>query len=226
MKKRIFRVIPAALAGVTVLSLIVACAGLRGEVMRGALLVLLACFAAVTAVCVLLYGGRERSVLYKIGFALTHVGLIAFIAGNLLFACVGTILTVSVPVGGNTLYSSVRRESGDFVELGFGIAVKSFEIERYEDGGDKRYAAELILDDGGDVKNPVLEVNRPARIGGWKIYLMSYHGDGDAQYVDLALKKDPLEYCSAGGCVCVIAGAFLMCLFPKGKRHGGGGEPA
>ena len=74
----------------------------------------------------------------------------------------------------------------------------------------------IDLDNGREVTQEVIEVNKPLRINGWKIYLMGYEETYHA--ASFVFKYDPAESIQLVGYWMLIVGAFLMVLIrPKGK---------
>lgn len=156
-----------------------------------------AVFAIVQVICLALY--KPGISLYKIGFYLLHAGLLVVLVGFLAYAVAGEQLNVEVPVNSTgSFYTSVQREDGESVDLGFGIRVSKFTLEKYEDtGNDKYYRADLTYIDPTTFaqEDSYLEVNNTDRRNGWKIYLMSYndgastlrnlYGIGEDQYYDV-----------------------------------------
>ena len=67
----------------------------------------------------------------RIGFYLMHVGVAVFLLGTLLFKITGEYVTVSVPIDSYTYYSSIIKEDGTEMDLGFEFAVTDFATDYY-----------------------------------------------------------------------------------------------
>lgn len=158
----------------------------------------------------------------RIGFYLTHAGIVLLLAGFALFELIGDSVTAAVPVGGEAYYSNIQRENGEVCDLGFNFRVDSFAVESYEDGSDKQYSAGLSFADAVTLKieSRELSVNHTVRKNGWKIYLMNYGyaADGIGEYVNLLFRRDPGEYVVKAGAAVLIAGTVLELLAANGIR--------
>lgn len=159
--------------------------------------VVFAVFAILQVICLAIY--KPGISLYKIGFYLLHAGLLVMLVGFLAYAVAGEQLNVEVPVNSSgSFYTSVQNEEGETTDLGFGMRISKFTLEKYEDtGNDKYYRADLTYIDPTTLAqdDSFLEVNNTDRRNGWKIYLMSYndgastlrnlYGIGEEQYYDI-----------------------------------------
>ena len=208
------------LALLTAVSLVIAVVASTGTVLRVAAWVALIIFAVLQTVCILLYKGNGRSIIYRIGFFLLHAGLVLALTGCGIYAVFGEEVYAPVPVGNGVHYSEVMRENGELISLGFSISVESFSVEKYPDTGmDKFYDAQIsIMDSNFKESEFSLQVNKPIRYGGWKIYLMSYEESDGMTYVSLLFKKDSAELITTLGFSFVIVGSFFLCLFPSERR--------
>lgn len=159
----------------------------------------------------------------RIGFYMTHAGIVLLLAGFALFEIGGDSVTATVPVSSdvNVYYSNIQRESGEICDLGFNFCVENFEVETYEDGSDKQYTADLLFADEVTLKveKAELSVNHTVRRNGWKIYLMSYGDD----YINLLFRCDPGEYVVKAGVVLLIAGTVTELLIAnvRAKKEDG-----
>lgn len=182
---------------------------------------ILTAFAVLQIVC--LFMMKPAFSLRKAGFYLLHIGLVLFLCGSFVFYLFGQSIPAYIPVDETMTYTNIQRENSDtLVELGFGLGIKNFKVEKYEDTGtDKYYEAILIIEDQTSLlqTEKKLTVNRPVRENGWKIYLMNYTASSDGSYdVYLLLKKDPAEYISDAGICMIVLGTFIMCF---GRRKEG-----
>ena len=162
----------------------------------------------------------------RIGFYLTHAGIVLLLAGFALFELGGDSVTAAVPVDetGGTYYSNIQRENGEVCDLGFNFRVDSRNIEYYEDGSEKQYSSMLSFADAVTltVENREISVNHPVRENGWKIYLMSFtyaaDGTADYDYVNLLFRRDPGEYVVKAGVLVLAAGTVLELLVGNAVR--------
>lgn len=169
----------------------------------------------LTALYLILH--RVKGALFKkIGFYLTHVGLVLLLVGFAVFELWGNSISLAFPINSESFYSRVQRENGEIYELGFNMRVDSFETELYEDGSPKQYYAELAFADSITLKidKMSLSVNHPIYRGGKKIYLM---GESDGT-VNLLIREDPGEYSVKAGAVLVIGGCICSLIAGNIKR--------
>lgn len=212
MKIRPYTLVTAALAGITLfflISTVLFSVGVPIDFHGGAVTAVLTFGGGLSAVS-LFTAKVSGNPAKKIGFFLTHVGIVVLLAGFALFALHGDTVTASVPIGGDTYYSNIQRESGDLCELGFHFRVDGFSVETYEDGSDKQYRATLSFADPVTlrVETEEISVNHTVHRGDWKIYLMNYGGG----YVHLLFRHDPGETVVKIGAVLMIAGTVTELL--------------
>lgn len=209
----------------TVIATVMGNAGTEDSIFTSVWVVfVLAAYVAVQIIC--LFTLKPKFTLYRAGFYLLHVGLVLFLAGSFVYFAWGDKLSVAVPVDPSGTYNQIKRQEPDasgneYVKLDFDMGVSDFKVEKYpaEDGlpeSDKYYEATLMIVPDGtrEVTAVPLIVNKPYRVGGWKIYLMGYDG-GAGETVSLMMKKDPAEFVETAGLWMVIAGAVVMCLLKK-----------
>lgn len=209
----------------TVIASVMGNAGTEESVFADVWVVLiLAAFVAIQVIC--LFTLKPQFTLYRAGFYLLHIGLVLFLAGSFIYYISGDKLDVAVAVDPTATYGQIKRISDDpsqteYVKLGFDMGISDFKVEKYaaEDGlpaSDKYYEATLMIVPDGtrEVTSVPLAVNRPYRVGGWKIYLMGYDG-ASGSTVNLMLKRDPAEFVCTAGLWMVIAGGVVMCLLRK-----------
>lgn len=218
--KKFYTVSYMLLFALTLVSLVIAAIASAGILLRMAAISGVIVFSLLQAVCLSLYRGAGRSISYRIGFALLHMGLLCFIGGSFVFIIAGEKATAAVPVGDGVYYTEIMRDDGSVADFGFSVSVVSFTVEKYKDTGlDREYNAVLSIgEDGAVPKEANLRVNHTVRCNGWKIYLMSYSDGSGSEFVTLLFKRDPAEFITTAGCVFVIAGAFAMCLLPQVPR--------
>ncbi|MBP5514273.1 MAG: cytochrome c biogenesis protein ResB [Bacteroidaceae bacterium] len=112
-------------------------------------------------------------------------------------------------------------EENRVVETPLAIELQRFIMETYDNGAPKRYASEIVVrTKSGDVKHAVVDVNKPVRIGGWKIYQYGYDTQKGAQsqMSILELVRDPWLPAVYTGIYMMLFGALLM-FMRKGRKE-------
>ncbi|MBE6709543.1 MAG: cytochrome c biogenesis protein ResB [Ruminococcaceae bacterium] len=228
MKRRVHTVIGLLLLGITLFFLVLTILFSAGVPVnfRGIAVTAVLTFGGILMAGSLVFARPSGNLPKRIGFYLTHAGIVLMLAGFALFELGGDSVTAAVPVSEEvyTYYSNIQRENGEICDLGFNICVENFEIERYDDGSDRQYSADLLFADAVTLKveNKELSVNHPVRKNGWKIYLMN-HGkgftaDGIGEYVNLLFRRDPGEYVVKAGVIVLAAGTVLELLVGNAVR--------
>ena len=107
-------------------------------------------------------------------------------------------------------------------QLPLTIELRRFLLEQYADGSPKRYASELtvITRDGRHVEATV-DVNKPLRVDGWKIYQYGYDETKGAQsdISILELVSDPWLPLVYSGIYMMLAGAVVMFIVGARRRR-------
>ena len=112
-------------------------------------------------------------------------------------------------------------EENRVVETPLAIELKRFIMETYDKGQPKRYASEIVVrTNSGDVKHAIVDVNKPVRINGWKIYQYGYDTQKGAQsqMSILELVRDPWLPAVYSGIYLMLFGALLM-FMRKGRKE-------
>lgn len=112
-------------------------------------------------------------------------------------------------------------EENRVVETPLAIELQRFIMETYDNGQPKRYASEIVVrTKSGDVKNAIVDVNKPVRISGWKIYQYGYDTQKGAQsqMSILELVRDPWLPAVYTGIYLMLFGALLM-FMRKGRKE-------
>ena len=112
-------------------------------------------------------------------------------------------------------------EENRVVETPLAIELKRFIMETYDNGQPKRYASEIVVrTKSGDVKHAIVDVNKPVRINGWKIYQYGYDTQKGAQsqMSILELVRDPWLPAVYSGIYWMLFGALLM-FMRKGRKE-------
>jgi len=228
MKRRIPAVIGLLLLGITLLFFVLTVLFSAGIPVnfRGITVTAVLTAGGILSAAALVFAKPSGSLPKRIGFYLTHAGIVLLLAGFALFEFSGDSITAAVPVSKEvyTYYSNIQRENGELCDLGFNICVKNFETEKYDDGSDRQYYADLLFADEVTLKveNAELSVNHPVRKNGWIIYLMNYSHAADEiyewEYVHLLFRRDPGEFVVKAGAAMMIAGTVLELLIGNGIR--------
>ena len=109
------------------------------------------------------------------------------------------------------------------VEPGFSIELHQFTVDYYENGMPKRFASDISVyaEDGQDIRGTV-EVNKPLKVNGWKIYQYGYDSmlGSESPYSVFLLVKDPWLPAVYAGIFLMLAGALAQ-LFTRHYRRWG-----
>jgi len=230
MKRRIHTVIGCLLLGITLFFLVLTVLFSAGVPVnfRGIAVTAVLTVGGILMAASLVFARPSGNLPKRIGFYLTHAGIVLLLAGFALFELAGDSVTAVVPVGGETYYSNIQRENGEICDLGFHFRVDSRQIEYYEDGSEAQYYAGLAFADPVTLKvdGEWISVNHPVRRNGWKIYLMSfvYAADGGGEHVNFIFRRDPGEYVVKAGVAVLIAGTILELLVGNAIRPKKEGE--
>jgi len=105
-------------------------------------------------------------------------------------------------------------EKKEVVELPFVIELKSFTIDEYDNGKPKCFTSEVAAyTPNGEVKEALIQVNKPLTIGSWKIYQSNYDKTLGkwSRYTVFDLIKDPwLPAVYVGICMMLAGAVFLF----------------
>ena len=162
-----------------------------------------------------------RFKLKEIPFLLNHLGVFLTIVAATLGCAEVQKLQMTV------YYDSPERmaisDDGVTVEPGFSVELHAFTIDYYEDLTPRRFASDISVktEDGAILRGEV-EVNKPMKVNGWKIYQSGYDvrmGD-KSPYSVLMLVKDPSLPAVYTGIFLMLAGAVSLLIirrYPKRK---------
>ena len=219
MRQRIHSLISLGLLGFTLIFLLLTVVFSTGSPVnfRSPAVTAVLTFGGLLTAASLFFARPAGNLPKKLGFFLTHAGIVLLLAGFALFELAGDSITAAVPVGeaNETYYSNIQRENGEICDLGFHFRAESRRTDVYEDGSAKQYSAVLAFADAVTLKidREELSVNHPVRRNGWKIYLMSFtpasvSGSG-SDCVNLILRHDPGEFVVIAGVILLTAGTIL-----------------
>ena len=240
----------ALVSAVLLLMTVLASAGVTGVWNGMPIVAILSVFGVALAVSVVAFNPKKN--FYSLGFYVSHIGIVLFLIGSLVYAVSGEVTNAAPPnlksitptmeyqlmQQGFTerdiqnlkgYYNQVGKSdgSGEIIDLGFHFRVVDFKTELYEDGQPKYYEATIeFLNKDNTVETEKLTVNHPVYRGDWKLYLMdvgtNYYG---FQEVQIMFKQDSTEFLSDAGIILLVMGTFMICLIrPRDKHEGEGGK--
>ena len=154
----------------------------------------------------------------EIPFLLNHLGVVVAIVS----ATLGNADIRSLQM---TVYTDEPEwravdDAGAVQEPGLAIELHQFTMELYPDNTPKRFASDISVytEDGKNLRGTV-EVNKPLKVNGWKIYQYGYDvmQGPDSTYSIFQLVKDPWIAWVYLGIFLMIAGALCLMLFMAPK---------
>ena len=158
----------------------------------------------------------------EIPFILNHLGVVvAIVAATLGNA---DIQSLQMTVFTDEPEWRAVDDDGTLYEPGLAIELHRFTMEEYADGTPKRFASDITVytEDGKAVQGTV-EVNKPLKVDGWKIYQYGYdvRMGPESTYSVFQLVRDPWIFWVYLGIFMMIAGALCLMLFmaPKPVRE-------
>ena len=154
----------------------------------------------------------------EIPFILNHLGVVvAIVAATLGSADMQTLQLTSFT--GDAEWRAVD-ETGRMVEPGIAIELRQFTMEEYPDHSPKRFASDVTVytKDGKNVSGTV-EVNKPLKVNGWKIYQYGYDvmRGPESTYSVFQLVRDPWILWVYIGIFMMLAGALCLMFFMAPK---------
>ena len=157
----------------------------------------------------------------EIPFILNHLGVVvAIVAATLGNA---DIQSLQMTVFTDEPEWRALDDDGALQEPGLAIELHRFTMEEYADGTPKRFASDIAVytEDGKTVQGTV-EVNKPLKVNGWKIYQYGYdvRMGPESTYSVFQLVRDPWIFWVYLGIFMMIAGALCLMFFmaPKPVR--------
>lgn len=142
---------------------------------------------------------------------LNHLGL--FIV--LLCATLGSVdkRVLEMTLNEGETVSEAVAEDGTTYDTNLYVRLDDFTMETWPSGMPKRFASDVVVRDRtGKEMAGVIEVNKPLKVDGWRIYQYGYDEEAGVKGTTSILQfvKDPwLPYVMAG-IFMMLAGAFLM----------------
>ena len=154
----------------------------------------------------------------EIPFILNHLG----VAVAILAATLGNADMQNLQLTAFTGEAESRAvdETGRMVEPGIAIELRQFTMEEYPDHTPKRFASDVTVytKDGKNVTGTV-EVNKPLKVNGWKIYQYGYDvmRGPESAYSVFQLVRDPWLPWVYIGIFMMLAGAICLMFFMAPK---------
>ena len=154
----------------------------------------------------------------EIPFILNHLGVVIAIVA----ATLGNADTQTLQM---TVFSDMPKwraidDNGEVHDPGIAIDLHSFTMEEYPDHTPKRFASDItVYTEDGDSVQGIVEVNKPLKVGGWKIYQYGYDTSRGAYsaYSVFQLVRDPWIFWVYLGICMMLAGAVCLMLFMAPK---------
>ena len=150
----------------------------------------------------------------EIPFILNHLGVVVAIVS----ATLGNADTQTLQLTAFTDKPEWRAVDGEGMvhEPGLAIELHTFTMEQYDDGLPKRFTSDITVytEDGKTVRGTV-EVNKPLKVNGWKIYQYGYDPSRGAEspYSVFQLVRDPWITWVYLGIFMMLAGALCLLFF-------------
>ena len=155
----------------------------------------------------------------EIPTALNHLGLFVTLVGATLGSADKHELMMTLHEGETV--SKAETESGMSYETGVSVRLDDFTMEVYPSGMPKRFASDVVVTGrSGKQTTAVIEVNKPLKVDGWKMYQYGYDEEAgtESEMSVLQMVKDPWLPLVYAGIFMMLAGAFLM-LFTGFKKE-------
>ena len=165
----------------------------------------------------------SRFQLKEIPFLLNHLGVFVAIVATTLGSADRQQLQMTVAYEA----PEWRALSNDYgvVEPGFTMELHQFAVDYYENGMPKRFASDIsVHTEDGKILRGTVEVNKPLKVNGWKIYQYGYDTmlGSESPYSVFLLVKDPWLPAVYAGIFLMLAGALALLLTRRfriwGKR--------
>ena len=152
-----------------------------------------------------------RFKLSEVPFLLNHLGVfVAIVAATLGSA---DVQKLQMTVYDENPEWRALSDDNAVVEPGLTIELHAFTVDYYEDMTPKRFASDISVhtEDGKDIRGTV-EVNKPLKVNGWKIYQYGYDSARGSQspYSVFLLVKDPWLPVVYIGIFLMLAGALCL----------------
>ena len=157
--------------------------------------------------------GRLTKSWNEVAAVLNHLGLFVVLVCATLGSADKQTLDMTLTEGGSE--TTGVREDGKVVETGLSVKLNDFIMETYPNGMPKRFASDVVVRGKSGVDIPgVIDVNKPMKVDGWKMYQYDYDSEAgvDSKISVLQLVKDPWLPFVFAGIFMMLAGAFVMMI--------------
>lgn len=172
------------------------------------------CFVWLTVSVGLSAFGGIRRVVHSwkaIPYTLIHLGFFVTLVCATLGSADKRDLEMTLHEGETV--STASTEEGTSYETGLSVRLDDFTMETYPNGMPKRFASDVVVKgkSGKDI-TAVIEVNKPLKVDGWKMYQYGYDEEAgtESQVSILEIVKDPWLPLVYVGIFMMLAGALLM----------------
>lgn len=172
------------------------------------------CFVWLTVSVGLSAFGGIRRVVHSwkaIPYTLIHLGFFVTLVCATLGSADKRDLEMTLHEGETV--STASTEDGTSYETGLSVRLDDFTMETYPNGMPKRFASDVVVKgkSGKDI-TAVIEVNKPLKVDGWKMYQYGYDEEAgtESQVSILEIVKDPWLPLVYAGIFMMLAGALLM----------------
>ena len=149
----------------------------------------------------------------EVSASLNHLGLFVVLVSATLGSADKQTLNMTLHEGGTE--TTAEKEDGTSVDTGLSVRLDDFIMETYPSGMPKRFASEVVVrgKSGEDVP-AVIEVNKPLKMDGWKMYQYDYDSEAgvESRISVLQLVRDPWLPAVFTGIFMMLAGAFIMMI--------------
>lgn len=139
------------------------------------------------------------------GFVLNHGGIFLILWGAVFGA--PDVVEARMKVGVGETRTAAYTEAGREVTLPFGVRLDRFVAEYCDDGSPRLFRSEVHFDG----KPAVVEVNAPARCGGYRFYQAGYD-ERHGSYTVLEVVRNPWIAVVWTGAAMLAAGALILLL--------------
>ena len=161
-----------------------------------------------------------RFKLKEIPFLLNHLGVfVAIVAATLGSA---DMQKLQMTVNYESPEWRALSDGYEVVEPGFTIELHQFTVDYYENMMPRRFASDISVhgEDGTDLRGTV-EVNKPMKVNGWKIYQYGYDTmlGSESPYSVFLLVKDPWLPAVYAGIFLMLAGALSLFFLRHTSRR-------
>ena len=162
-----------------------------------------------------------RFKLKEIPFLLNHLGVfVAIVAATLGSA---DVQKLQMPVYYENPEWQALSDDDGMVEPGLAIELHQFTVDYYENMMPRRFASDIsVYTEEGKSLRGTVEVNKPLKVNGWKIYQYGYDSrmGSESPYSVFMLVKDPWLPAVYAGIFLMLAGALAQLFTRRFRRWG------